>query len=241
MICFLTSSPMVPDTEILNPDNGFAEELRTALPSPCRVLFICSDPDSFAQTDFFAESTRRSLEQAGIRLSGFRVLDNRNRGRAWSLVRKADLVILAGGHVPTQNRFFRRIRLKRLLRFFDGVLMGISAGTMNSAELVYAQPEEEGEALDPEYRRFLPGLGLTKKMILPHYQMIRDCVLDGQRVIEDITFGDSYGREFYVFPDGTYLYVNDGREEIRGEAWLIRDGAMTPIGGRRGLSPSSLS
>ena len=229
MICFLTSSPMIPETEILNPANGFAQELLASLPSPCRVLFVCSDPESFDQTDFFGASMRRSLEEAGLRISRFRILDNRWRSRAAGLIRNADLIILAGGHVPTQNRFFARIGMKKLLRGFDGVLMGISAGTMNSAELVYAQPEEEGETFDPEYQRFVPGLGLTKKMVLPHYQMIRDAVLDGQRVIEDISFGDSWGREFYVFPDGTYLYIADGREEIRGEAWLIKDGEMTPI------------
>ena len=88
------------------------------------------------------------------------------------------------------------------MRSFDGVLVGISAGTMNSAEVVYAQPELEGEATDPNYQRFLPGLGLTKKMILPHYQMLKDEVLDGLRVMEDIAYPDSQGRRFYLLVDG---------------------------------------
>ena len=33
---------------------------------------------------------------------------------------------------------------------------------MNCAETVYAQPELEGESMDPEYQRFLPGFGITK-------------------------------------------------------------------------------
>ena len=69
---------------------------------------------------------------------------------------------------------------------------------MNCAETVYAQPEEEGEAVDPAYERFLPGLGLTQKMILPHYQAIRDDVLDGLCVMEDIAYPDSMGRQFYL-------------------------------------------
>ena len=231
MICFLTSSPMIPGLEpaTLNPANGFARRLRGCLPGATRVLFVCSDPDCPELTDFYADETRRSLEEAGIRLRGFTVLDRRNQDQAPALVNDARLIILAGGHVPTQNRFFREIGLRELLRGFGGVLIGISAGTMNSAETVYAQPEEEGEAVDPDYQRFLPGLGLTKKMIIPHYQMIRDDILDGLRVMEDIAYPDSFGREFLVFPDGTYLWVQKGREKICGQAWLLRDGQLTEL------------
>ncbi len=41
--------------------------------------------------------------------------------------------------------FFQEIDLRKELRNWDGVLVGVSAGTMNCEELVYAPPEEEGE------------------------------------------------------------------------------------------------
>jgi dipeptidase E len=100
---------------------------------------------------------------------------------------------------------------------------------MNSADLVYAQPEEEGEAVDPSYRRFLTGLGLTKTMLLPHYQEVKDDVLDGMRLFADITCPDSMGKCFYAIPDGTYLFIENGREELRGEAYQIRDGVISQI------------
>jgi len=100
---------------------------------------------------------------------------------------------------------------------------------MNSAEVVYAQPEYEGEAVDPEYQRFLSGLGLTKTMLLPHYQELKNEILDGMRLFEDITFADSEGRTFYAIPDGSYLFIDGEREELRGEAYMIRDGRMTKI------------
>ena len=229
MICFLTSSPMIPGTETLNPENGFTLELRRYVPENCRALFICSDPDLPDKTDFIAASMKRSLEGAGFRFRRFSVLDGRNESRAAGLVARADLIVLAGGHVPTQNRFFEKIGLRALLQGYDGIVMGISAGTMNSAETVYAQPEEEGEAIDPDYQRFLPGLGLTKTMILPHLQMIREDELDGLRVFEDIAFPDSLGKTFYAIPDGSFLLIRDGREELRGEACRIQNGVMTRI------------
>ena len=75
----------------------------------------------------------------------------------------------------------------------------------------------------------MPGLGLTDMMMVPHYQMTKDFELDGMRLYEDITFGDSYGNRIFVLVDGSYLYIHDGVEELRGEAYLIQDGVMRQI------------
>ncbi len=231
MVCFLISSPVIPGTELLNPANSFIDELRRCFRRDSRTLFVCSDPDLYDKTDFFANATKEIFENAGFSFGSFCILDSRNEHKAPELVRSSDLMILAGGHVPTQNRFFGRIGLRALLKDYTGVLIGISAGSMNSAEIVYAQPEREGEAVDPAYQRFLPGLGLTKTMLLPHYQENRDDILDGQRVYEDIAFSDSYGRVFYAIPDGSYLFIQNGREELRGEAYRISEGEMLQISG----------
>lgn len=228
MICFLTSCTS-DDRGRLNTQNGFTDELRKALTAPCAVLFVCSDPDVPELTDRFAGEVRDSFTDAGFVFTDFTVLDRRNADKASKLVESAGLIILGGGHVPTQNRFFREIDLKRLLRGYDGVLIGISAGSMNSAETVYAQPELPGEASDPHYERFLSGLGLTNTMLLPHYQDCKDEVLDGLGVYADITYPDSMGRQFYAICDGSYLLCRNGREELRGEAYLIADGVLTKL------------
>ena len=229
MISFLTSQLNPEDRGELNPANGFIEELRRRLPAPLRVLDICSHPDAWEITDFYAGITRGYFEDAGFPVERYLTLDSRNEDRAAELIQSSNLIILDGGHVPTQNRFFQRIGLRDLMKGYTGVIIGISAGSMNAADLVYAQPEEEGEAADPDYQRFLPGLGLTKVNLLPHYQRVKDDVLDGLRLFEDITFQDSRGRTFYAIPDGSYLFVADGRTELRGEAYRIRDGRMEQI------------
>ena len=106
------------------------------------------------------------------------------------------------------------------------MIFGISAGSMNSAEEVYAQPELEGESLDPNFVRFIPGLGLTKTKLLPHYQDTKDSCLDGKRLFEDITYPDSMGHTFIAIPDGSYLYSEDGKEELMGEHFVISDGGI---------------
>ena len=229
MTYFLTSSSCVPDSPALNPANGFVDELRKALPDPCRAVFVASDPDNTERTERFAGSIRTGFELTGFRFSDYQVLDGRNAEQCTALVAEADLLILAGGHVPTQNRFFQDIALRERLAGFDGVVMGISAGTMNCEELVYAPPEEEGEAIDPSYRRFYPGLGLTKAMIFPHFQETRYEVVDGLPTLESSLLPDSMGRKIYAIVDGSYLLGRDGQEELRGEAYLIQDGILTQI------------
>ena len=225
---FLTSSPCVVGASIFNEENNFVQELRQALPQRLSGLFVCSSPDDPERTDRFSQDMKDCFEEAGFVFDSYRVLDRRTEQQAAALIQQADLIILAGGHVPTQNRFFAELGLRALLQNWYGVLMGISAGTMNSAEVVYAHPELEGETA-PDYRKFLSGLGLTKTMVLPHYQMIKDDVLDGLRVFEDIAYPDSMGRRFYALVDGSYIFGNGTAEELRGEAYLIEDGVLTQI------------
>lgn len=229
MICFLTSRMDAPETGELNSANQFVDELRRHFPNPCRALDVCSDPDDWGKMDFYASVTKNMLEASGFAFERFAVLDGRNEALAEELVRGSNLLILSGGHVPTQNAFFQKIGLRRLLQDFNGVVIGISAGSMNSADVVYAQPEEAGEAVDPAYQRFLTGLNLTKINLLPHYQDVKDDVLDGLRVFADITCPDSVGRTFYAIPDGSYLYLDACKAELRGEAYRVRDGVIRQI------------
>lgn len=230
MILFLTSSPCVPgaDRAILNETNGFVDRLKMVLPESPKCLFICSDPDSPDLTDRFGQEMADAFEEAGIPFKEFTTLDRRNDEDAQALIWESDLIILAGGHVPTQNAYFQEISLAVLLENYQGVLMGISAGTMNCADTVYVQPEEEGES-DPDFPRFAPGLGLTDTNVLPHYQQVKDNLLDGLRLFEDITYADSMGNCFLAMVDGSYIY-NDGEGELLfGEAYTLEDGVLEQI------------
>ena len=229
MTYFLTSSPCLPDSPALNPVNGFVDELRQALPGPCRALFVASDPDDPEHTYRFYHDMPGSFAEIGIPFTQADVLIRENQDRCGELIANADVIFLTGGHVPTQNAFFQDIALRERLQNWDGVVIGVSAGSMNAADVVYAQPEEPGEAIDPDYQRWLPGLGLTKLMTIPHYNQDKDWTLDGMRLYEDITCADSMGHMFYVLVDGSFILGRDGREELRGEAYLIEDGALTQI------------
>lgn len=212
----------------LSKDNGFLESLQKNWKSNSNVLIISAAPDSIEINDSIRDIFAKAFPMSGLSINQMSICDRRNE-KIVSKISEYDVLILAGGHVPTQNAFFEKINLKEYITDFDGILLGISAGSMNSAEIVYAQPELEGESMDKTYHRFLVGLGITKLMILPHYQKIKDDMLDGKRLFEDITYADSYGREFLALPDGSYIMIENGKTTVFGEAYRIKDGTVKQI------------
>lgn len=234
MTIFLTSSPTGPldGSRIVNgldKKNQFADKLKSLWQPNAKCLMITAFPDNDEENDEMLQFFRNTLEKEEFSYEVFDIWDGRTSDYSEQVLKSYDVIWLGGGHVPTENTFFQQIQLKEKLAGFKGMIIGISAGTMNSAETVYAQPELEGEAINPDYQRFLPGLGLTKTSILPHYQMIKDTRLDGMRLFEDITYGDSMGRRFLALPDGSYLLIEDGKESVYGEAYVIADGRLEKI------------
>lgn len=231
MTLFLCSSPTTPGTDcyVLDLRNHFIDELKISLPEKIRLLFVASSPDEYEKTGMYADGVRQAFETAGFCVEKMTLLDRRNAGKTEILLKEHNTVFLAGGHVPTQNAFFADIDLKGKLSGYNGVIIGCSAGTMNMAEVVYCPPEEPGEASDPDFSRFLPGLGLTRLQVFPHWQYERTLVIDGLRNVEDIALPDSVGHTFYALTDGSYILSRNGKEEIRGEAYRIHNGYITQI------------
>lgn len=235
-IVFLTSSPdasyQVDGRWITGPftsKNGFLDQIREVWKSPSRVLVITATPDEYEKNDEMTQYFEKVFAASSLSVKCIRLLDRRTEKRLGEWLADSDFVVLGGGHVPTQNAFFKQIGLREAMENFSGVVMGISAGTMNCADLVYAQPELAGEAKDPFYEKFITGLGLTKQNVLPHYQMVKDNMLDGMRLMEEITYGDSAGHTFYALEDGSYIRCEDGEETLYGNAYMIRDGDFSVI------------
>ncbi len=229
MILFLTSSPTGPldnsrPVDGIDPKNQLIENFRKYWKPWSKCLYISAFPMDTHVNDEIRYGMRQTWEKSGFSISEFDIWDDRTEDFSKEALHSYDCIILGGGHVPTENEFFHRIHLRETIQDFDGMVIGISAGTMNSADVVYAQPEEPGEGTDPNYVKFMEGLGLTKRNVCPHYQMVKDSYLDGKRLFEEITYPDSHGHEFIALPDGSYILSENGEESIWGEAYLIKDG-----------------
>lgn len=236
MVLFMTSSPCddnVPEGVklpcILFERNCFVKKMKQWWKPDSKGLIIAAYPDNYELNDEMRDTFYGAFTYHGMTFEELIMIDSRNDSFLEELIGDADFVMLAGGHVPTQNAYFEHLGLKKMLLHFDGIVMGISAGSMNCPEVVYAQPELSGESIDPDYERYLYGLGLCNVNILPHYNMVKDNILDGRRLIEDITFEDSMDESFIVLEDGSYVMIYDGVAEVYGKAYRISDGVMEQI------------
>ena len=233
MTLFLTGSPTRFGEPAFTRDNGFLAEVQAALAQVTgpdrlpRVLLVSAAPDDEGFTASVKKGMSDCIHASGIRTASITMLDRHNAAQTPELVKKADWIVLCGGHVPTQNKFLHDIGLKQLIQDFPGVVMGCSAGSMNCADMVYSHPELPGEAVDPHYQRWLKGLGLTHIQLVPHMEQVRYAQVDGLRLFEDVAFPDSWNHRFYTFRDGGYVIQKPGkRPELRGEAFEITRGAM---------------
>ncbi len=211
-------------------DNGFVERMRAVWKDHIRFLVFASDPDE-------DEGMRRYVEReltnafglSKLPIAEIKTFDHDAAEPLEDLLAWADIVYLAGGHAPTQNRFMQECDLRGKLQSFEGVILGLSAGAANSAEEVYLFPELPEESTDPSYVRTARGLGLTHMQIMPHGQYFSTLDRDGQSIFDGIIRPDSYGRCIYYIPDGSYFMIKDGITEFFGEGIVIKDGKVYPL------------
>ena len=231
MVLFMTSSPDGhtwddPMSAVsMDAANDFINNLKKFWKDGARGLFVACNPADYAENDKMSSILMNSLKLSGLEVLSMDICDDRNT----DITKTYDFMILAGGHLPTQNEFFKRINMKETVNNYEGIVIGISAGTMNCAKIVYSLPEEEGETFDENFDRFPEGLGLTRIQVIPHYQYLFDKSVDGRLMIDELAAKDSIGHEFYLLNDGSYFLKKDGIMTLYGEAYLLKDGVKTKI------------
>ena len=146
MKLFMTSSPLgayrsteAPTFKGLDPANGLVEELASYWREDSRCLYITAFPEEYAVNDRIRADFERIIRETGLSLKCMDLCDRRGGREIISKLGDYDMVILGGGHVPTEKAFFDEIGLRDAFLSgdgWDGIVMGISAGSMNCAEVV---------------------------------------------------------------------------------------------------------
>ncbi len=208
--------------------NGLLKCIKDSWQNDSKVMIISGSPEYYDKNDSVLFCLKGAFLLSNFTVSEVLMCDERNKEIIERLP-EMDVLILAGGHVPTQNIFMKTIGLKERLQAWDGLLIAWSAGSMNCAEMVYAGPELPGEAIDPTFQRWISGLGITKINIFPHFEALKDEMLDGMRLIEDITYSDSMGHEIIALNNGSFIVMDNGTDTLYGEAYSIKDGEQKQI------------
>lgn len=235
MILYLTSS-FIPYQETGSYEKktpgqcyGFFDDLKSEWPESANILYIPCNPTSTEENEHQKRCLQDVLELKGLKVSGIQILMEEDKGSLPELMAGADVIYLSGGHAPSQLSFMKRIGLKEALLTYKGIVMGLSAGSMNAAYNVYLAPELDDEAVDPNYVRFSDGLDLTNIQIIPHADVMKKAKIGHKDFITDVVIPDSYGTRFYLITDGSYFKVKNGKTTFRGVGEIIEDGKITPL------------
>lgn len=95
----------------LNTDNGFLDNLQKHWKADSNVLIISADANAAEINDSIMNTFVISFPMSGLSINRINICDKRNEYIV-NRIGDYDVIILTGEHVPTQNRFFEKIRLK---------------------------------------------------------------------------------------------------------------------------------
>lgn len=192
--------------------NNFLQNFMESFKSHELALFFTSNPTTFESNDKYAENIQKSFKMSGIEFEDNIVVDDRTADIK-ELIAKADLIYLMGGQTLVQNKFFEKIQLRELLKNYDGVVLGESAGAINMANIAY----ESRESLDEESHWFR-GLELTTYNIEPHFSELN-------KELIDLTLKpDSKKAPFIALENRSYIMIKDGSATLYGNAWKFSNG-----------------
>jgi len=193
-------------------------ELKRELKGYSNLVFICSTPDSYEKTEMYASLIAKSLSLSGIKFDMVDIIDDRNWLFTKSLTSNADLIVLMGGDPLCQIEFFDNIELKDKLKNYKGIILGISAGTINMAVNAYCSKDSN---IDNSH--YYDGLGLTNLNIEPHFDM-----KDSKR-IKEILLEDCKKQPFIALDDDSFIIVKGNTGRIFGSAYYFKEGEYKKI------------
>lgn len=230
---FLSSMPIENKNEIIYPKlnyvNNFVAKLKKYHNKGFEnFVYFAGDPKAYDENDFYANLYFKAFANSELKFENCILVDDRNCTKIREIITSADIVILGGGKLPSQNAFFNNIHLKLALSGYDGIIVGMSAGSMNLADVVFDFPELDEQTGNPH---FLKGLGYTDINIVPHYNPTKkNYILEsGLDAWTTYVLPHSYKIKLYALVDGAYILIHNNRTEIYGEAYLIKDSIISKV------------
>lgn len=189
--------------------NNFLKNLKESINDYNKFVIIASVSDNYEKNDYYLRLDMEILALSGLNFKENVVLDNRNKDDIANVLKNSSLIFLSGGDTLQQNIFFNEISLKKHIKKTDACIVGISAGSINSAKIVFNSPEEEKDLTNPS---ILNGLDLTTINVEPHF----DCDKLGKIQMNSI-LKESNNRVIYGLPDKSYIFNN----KIYGKCYRI--------------------
>jgi len=230
MKLFLTSNILSSSTGPINPDYGFSDYLCSSVKEKSDIIFLSANPDEYQTNDTFSDSIVSAFNKKGIYFSNKIVVDSRNP-EASQIIGSSEnqVLVLSNGDVFTQNKFIRSLGIKSKIKEFKGTIVAAGGGAMNCSSVLYVMPRTIEQLTSSEFLKFIPGLGLSQRAIIPHYERVQTRTIGSKHYFKDIILSDSMGKSFFALPEKSYIMIENGFETIKGPILHITDGVVKEI------------
>ena len=221
-------------------ENGILTDILKYLKRKNRLVIVANDQYDSADNDQKLATVCESFRLAGVKFNDCVMLDARNKDKAKQIISGSDMVILTGGKCVCQAEFFREMGLKGILKKYDGIVVGVSAGTMNLCKTVANFPEE---IADIEDERWFDGMGFADEIIIPHYDGQTDSYqfpCEDFDIAKDYILPMSKERSLVGIPNDSYILIeSDGQKNYCGDVYAIENGKSKKLNVK--ISQSSTS
>lgn len=201
--------------------NGFKDETAKMFQDKIiqrkKFAFIASEFEKLHEkTDGYCRFFLNMFEEKGIHFDESYVVDGRMTIEdAQRAVKTADVVWLSGGDTPTEFRYLQQYGLDKILKQHDGVIIGMSAGSINMAGTAVCTLSC-GHSKQLVYK----ALGCVDIHVEPHF--VRNRVSD-----ELLELSKEY--ELYGLCDESCIICSNEIMEFYGEIYRIADGIIEQV------------
>ncbi len=195
----------------------FSMLLKKYIQTGMSFAFVASEfKNAHEKTDRYCDYFLKMFLDCGVVFSDVKVVDSRmTKFQAQKVITESDVVWLAGGDTPTQYQYFEEYGLVSCLRKHQGVIIGMSAGSINMSKTAICAIASQHDQLS-----IYEALGIVDFSVTPHFN--KNNISD-----ELITVSKDY--PLYGICDNSAIFVVDDKVVYAGEIFLIEDGKMTRL------------
>ncbi len=201
--------------------NGFTDDLcrlfKKHLKTGMKFVFVASEFENIhKKTDWYCNHFLKMFLNCGIVFDSVNVIDSRmSKETAQDIIRNADVLWLAGGDTPTQFAYFESYGLIPCIKEHKGVIIGISAGSINMAKTAVC-------TLTCGHNDLLiyEALGLVEFSVEPHF--------DKDNVTEELLMVSEKYPLFGLCDDSAIICEGDNTIYI-GDVYLIDKGHVNKV------------
>lgn len=195
--------------------NGFydnvIEYLKRDIKDNSIVTFIASSFDEFDKNDLYYNNMLKFFSDINIRFRESYLIDDRiTNEEAIKYIEKSNVVYIMGGNPKQEMKNIKRYNLTEALKYFNGIIIGVSAGSINmNKNICYV--DENNEIL--EYQ----GIGLTDYNVAPHLDFNNKVYLEEILRVSKI-------KRTIALPNESFIRIEDGNAEVVGEHYYFDNG-----------------